>query len=260
MFLQKKHVTSNASRNLVSWTSKWYDRSLPTALSFRKKSLSGRSSLTGRIVVRTKSSLLRRVKLYKINYNHRLANAGVVTTFKLVPFSNKLLLLVLFSSGEYSLFPSITGSTIFSLLTFRHQKRSLSSTRKTAYHSFVYRMRTFRKISNLEIYPGKGIQYVRSAGCSAKITKRDLNRHTALVMLPSGVRKFFSFYSTLLLGPCSLKLKRKLANTKSGYWRSYGVKPIVRGVARNPVDHPHGGRTKSIKYPRTPWGKTTKFK
>jgi large subunit ribosomal protein L2 len=57
-----------------------------------------------------------------------------------------------------------------------------------------------------------------------------------------------------------LKNKRLVTNTKSGYWRSFGLKPHVRGVARNPVDHPHGGRAKSIKYPRTPWGKTTKFK
>jgi large subunit ribosomal protein L2 len=51
-----------------------------------------------------------------------------------------------------------------------------------------------------------------------------------------------------------------LTNTRSGYWRNFGLKPHVRGVARNPVDHPHGGRAKSIKYPRTPWGKTTKYK
>ena len=49
-------------------------------------------------------------------------------------------------------------------------------------------------------------------------------------------------------------------NGKAGYWRSFGIKSLVRGVAMNPVDHPHGGRTKSIKYPQTPWGKTTKFK
>jgi large subunit ribosomal protein L2 len=53
---------------------------------------------------------------------------------------------------------------------------------------------------------------------------------------------------------------KRYKNTKSGYWRSFGCKPIVRGVAMNPVDHPHGGRTSTIKYPRTPWGKTTKFK
>lgn len=260
MFLRKKQVTSNASHNRVEWTSRWYDRSLPSALSFRKKSQAGRSSLTGRVIVRTKSSLLRRVKLYTINYNFRAIFPGVVTTFKLVPFSNKLLSLVLFGSGDYSLFPATPTSTIFSLIAFRNSKKRRFSKPKVRYFSLLHKVRTFRKISNLEVWPGKGTQYVRSAGCFAKITKKDYSKHAALVMLPSGVRKFFSIYSTLLKGPCALKLKRKLADTRSGHWRSYGVKPIVRGVARNPVDHPHGGRTKAIKYPRTPWGKTTKYK
>jgi large subunit ribosomal protein L2 len=57
-----------------------------------------------------------------------------------------------------------------------------------------------------------------------------------------------------------LKENKNFSNGKAGYWRLFGVKPLVRGVAMNPVDHPHGGRTKSIRYPRTPWGKTTKFK
>ena len=104
------------------------------------------------------------------------------------------------------------------------------------------------------------MQYARSAGTWAKIIKVDSINHIAFVKLPSGVRKFFSLYSSLMLGPSALKLKRKTANTRSGFWRSYGVKSKVRGVAMNPIDHPHGGRTKSIKYPRTPWGKTTKFK
>ena len=54
-------------------------------------------------------------------------------------------------------------------------------------------------------------------------------------------------------------IENKLAlNNKAGYYSRYGKKPINRGVARNPVDHPHGGRAKSVKYQRTPWGKTTK--
>jgi large subunit ribosomal protein L2 len=63
-----------------------------------------------------------------------------------------------------------------------------------------------------------------------------------------------------MLGSLALHDNKNFLNGKAGYWRNFGVKPLVRGVAMNPVDHPHGGRTKSIKYPRTPWGKTTKFK
>jgi large subunit ribosomal protein L2 len=53
---------------------------------------------------------------------------------------------------------------------------------------------------------------------------------------------------------------KRFSNSKAGYWRLFGNKPTVRGVAMNAVDHPHGGRTKSIKHPLTPWGKTTKKK
>jgi large subunit ribosomal protein L2 len=63
-----------------------------------------------------------------------------------------------------------------------------------------------------------------------------------------------------MLGRISISENKNFLNGKAGYWRSFGFKSLVRGVAMNPVDHPHGGRTKSVKYQRTPWGKTTKFK
>lgn len=112
----------------------------------------------------------------------------------------------------------------------------------------------------LEIIPGRGAQYARSSGTKAHLIKVDMSSHTALVKLPSGVRKIFSAYSLVMFGAVSLKNKRLLRNTRSGYWRNFGVNSRTRGVACNPHDHPHGGRTKAIKYPRTPWGKTTKFK
>ena len=55
-----------------------------------------------------------------------------------------------------------------------------------------------------------------------------------------------------MLGQLSLQDNVNCLNGKAGYWRSFGSKSLVRGVAMNPVDHPHGGRTKSVKYPRTP--------
>lgn len=258
--LKRLFVSSNASRNIKVWSLRWYNRPSPRALSFRKKSSAGRSSSTGQVIVYTKSALLRRVKLNNVNYNFRSLSPGLISTLKLVPFSNKLLILVTFPSGQLSYFPAIEKTRLFNLTYFRSGKFGLPSWGSVAHHSFIHLVETFKKVSNIEVRPGTGIQYVRSAGCFAKIIKFDYAHHAALVRLPSGVKKFFSFYSILLLGPCALKLKRDLSCTKSGFWRQFGLKPKVRGVARNPVDHPHGGRTKSIKYPRTPWGKTTKFK
>lgn len=204
--------------------------------------------------------MLIRVKSPRVNYGFRVTTPGFVSTFKLAPFSSKLLALVVLPSGGYAYLPTTDFTKIFALCAFK-ARGARFKLKRTCYHlSFIYAVGTYRKISNLELKPGIGMQYARSAGCFAKITKFDLSTHTALVRLPSGVRKLFSIYGTSVLGASALKLKRKTANTKSGFWRSYGVKPIVRGVARNPVDHPHGGRTKSIKYPRTPWGHTTKYK
>ena len=80
----------------------------------------------------------------------------------------------------------------------------------------------------------------------------NLKQHVALIKLPSGVRKYFSVYSIALADVSSLPLKKKILTRQSGFLRGIGKKMKVRGVAKNPVDHPHGGRTKSIKYPRTP--------
>lgn len=117
-----------------------------------------------------------------------------------------------------------------------------------------------KPISLLELVPGKGIQYVRSPGTSAKMPKKDWKLNTGLLRLPSGVRKIFSTFSIASLGKVALPENKSYKNNKAGYYSINGRKPIVRGVAMNPIDHPHGGRTKAIKYPRTPWGKTTKFK
>jgi large subunit ribosomal protein L2 len=118
--------------------------------------------------------------------------------------------------------------------------------------SILMNIKLLSYVSLMELYPGSGIQYVRSAGSKARYLKVNWSNHTVLVELPSRVRKAFSLYSLASLGPVSLKNKRLVCNTKSGYWRSFGLKSKVRGVAMNPIDHPHGGRTKAIKYPRTP--------
>lgn len=107
-------------------------------------------------------------------------------------------------------------------------------------------------VSLLELTPEQGVQYIRSPGSFGKILKMDMRISTSLIKLPSGVKKVFSTYSIGSLGTVALPENRKVTNNKAGYYTSFGRKPKVRGVAMNPVDHPHGGRTKAIRYPRTP--------
>lgn len=90
-------------------------------------------------------------------------------------------------------------------------------------------------------------------GTKAFIKKLDTRTGLSLVVLSSGLRKIFSIYSLATGGPSMLPiLKKAQRNTKFGFYSGLGKKPKVRGVAKNPIDHPHGGKKKSVKYQRTP--------
>jgi large subunit ribosomal protein L2 len=111
----------------------------------------------------------------------------------------------------------------------------------------------------IEMKPGKGAQLVRSAGGSAQLAAREGSYAT--VRLRSGeMRKVhFDCYATLgEVGNVEHSLQ-KLGKAGAKRWR--GVRPTVRGVAMNPVDHPHGGgegRTSGGRHPVSPWGVPTK--
>jgi len=261
LLLKKLPITSNGSRNIRKLTSPWFDKSRFARLTWRKKSQAGRTH-SGRISLWTKGSLKTKLILPRINYQTRSRALSFITTFRLIPFQNKLVALSFTASGGMNYIPTTEHFQIFDLLyyAFRTPTVRTQDFWKHPKLFMLYEIKRLSSISLLELTPGLGIQYVRSSGSSAKLVHFDLNQHTALIKLPSGVRKLFSIYSLASLGAVSLSEKKYVTNTKAGYWKTYGKKSIVRGVAMNPIDHPHGGRTKAIKYPRTPWGKTTKFK
>jgi large subunit ribosomal protein L2 len=114
-------------------------------------------------------------------------------------------------------------------------------------------------IHNIEMKPGKGGQLARSAGTSAQLAARE--GAYASVRLRSGeVRKIHVDCRATIgeVGHGEHNL-RKLGKAGAKRWR--GVRPTVRGVAMNPIDHPHGGgegRTSGGRHPVSPWGKPTK--
>jgi len=188
-----------------------------------------------------------------------------------MPFKNKLFSLVFLSSGIVTYVPTPTTHTLFSFnrsvsalgVVNAGKTRSTSLNSDLSITSLFFLLRQLpknKKVSLLELIPLKGIQYARSTGTSAVILKMDSRLNTSLVKLPSGVKKVFSTFSLGSLGSVALPENKKKTDRRAGYNNKFGKKPHVRGVAMNPVDHPHGGRTKAIRYQRTPWGKTTKFK
>lgn len=117
------------------------------------------------------------------------------------------------------------------------------------------------QIHNIELKPGKGGQLARSAGSMVQLVARE--GQYATVLLRSGeMRKVFSNCRATIGQVANVEHNlEKLGKAGARRWR--GVRPTVRGVAMNPVDHPHGGgegRTSGGRHPVTPWGVPTKGK
>jgi large subunit ribosomal protein L2 len=111
----------------------------------------------------------------------------------------------------------------------------------------------------IELKPGKGAQMARSAGTSAQLVARE-GRHATLRLRSGEMRKVLAdCRATLGEVSNSEHSLRKLGKAGASRWR--GVRPTVRGVAMNPVDHPHGGgegRTSGGRHPVSPWGTPAK--
>ena len=111
----------------------------------------------------------------------------------------------------------------------------------------------------IEMKPGKGAQIARSAGTSAQLLARD-GAYVTLRLRSGEMRKILAECRATIgeVGNSEHAL-RSLGKAGASRWR--GVRPTVRGVAMNPVDHPHGGgegRTSGGRHPVTPWGVPTK--
>ena len=111
----------------------------------------------------------------------------------------------------------------------------------------------------VELKPGKGAQLARSAGAAAQLVARE-GQHATLRLRSGEMRKVES-RCRATIGEVSNSEHNLEKLGKAGAKRWRGVRPTVRGVAMNPVDHPHGGgegRTSGGRHPVTPWGVPTK--
>jgi large subunit ribosomal protein L2 len=116
-------------------------------------------------------------------------------------------------------------------------------------------------IHNVEMKPGKGGQIARAAGTYAQLVGRD--QGYALLRLSSGELRLIRAECRATIGAVSNPDQQNLVIAKAGRNRWLGRRPSVRGVAMNPIDHPHGGgegRSSGGRHPVTPWGKPTKGK
>src|SRR6185295_14880924 len=116
-------------------------------------------------------------------------------------------------------------------------------------------------VHNVEMKLGKGGSIARSAGSYAQVVGRD--GAYVIVRLNSGEQRLVIAQCFATVGAVSNPDHMNISLGKAGRSRWLGIKPSVRGVAMNPIDHPHGGgegRTSGGRHPVTPWGKSTKGK
>jgi len=116
-------------------------------------------------------------------------------------------------------------------------------------------------VHNVEMKPGKGGQIARSAGTYVQLVGKD--QGMAQLKLSSGEVRMVRSDCLATIGAVSNPDQQNINYGKAGRMRWLGFRPVTRGVAMNPIDHPHGGgegRTSGGRHPVTPWGKPTKGK
>lgn len=114
-------------------------------------------------------------------------------------------------------------------------------------------------VHNVELQQGRGGVFARSAGTAIQLMAKE--QDFAILKMPSSEIRKVSLDCWAAIGTLSNADHRNISIGKAGRTRHMGIRPTVRGMAMNPVDHPHGGgegRSKSGSHPTTPWGKSCK--
>lgn len=218
---------------------------------------SGRN-FSGKKIIGNKSHINNR-SIHLIDLNRKWSN-NIAVCLKINKDSNRscYTALIKYSNGSYSYVLAShelkPGNFLFSsikpLKFIKLQKSCCSVILKYLNYSAIF--------FNVELFENEGFKYSRSAGTFCSLLNLNFEKNNAKIVLPSGDIKIISIYCFVTLGRAS-NINHKLEfYTKAGYFRNKGFRPNVRGVAMNPVDHPHGGRTKTSSPEFTPWGKIAK--
>jgi large subunit ribosomal protein L2 len=254
MSLHKAKPTSAGRRFVVSVKTADLHKGKPYAALLDKKNSSGGRNNNGRITVRHQGGGHK--QRYRIIDFKRDKDGipGVVERLEYDPNRSAHIALIKYADGErrYILAPKgvEVGTPVISGDDAAIKPGNALPIRSIPVGTIIH---------NIEMKPGKGGQLVRSAGGSAQLAARE--GVYATVRLRSGeVRKIHTDCRATIgeVGHGEHNL-RKLGKAGAKRWR--GVRPTVRGVAMNPVDHPHGGgegRTSGGRHPVSPWGTPTK--
>lgn len=254
MAILKSKPTSPGSRFVIRIQNNDLHKGKPFAQLLDKISKSGGRNNTGRITTRHIGGGHK--KFYRIvDFKRNKADIpGVVERVEYDPNRTANIALVLYKDGErrYIIAPKgiEVGQEILSADTTPVKPGNCMPLRNMPLGTTVH---------CVELKPGKGAQIARSAGTSVQLVAKD-GQYVTLRLRSGEMRKVMSECKGVV-GEVSNSEHNLISLGKAGAKRWRGVRPTVRGVAMNPVDHPHGGgegRTSGGRHPVSPWGTPTK--
>lgn len=216
------------------------------------KKNSGRNSY-GRITVRHKGGGNRK-KFRIIDFKRDRAGEATVLTLEYDPNRSAHIALIQYEDGTKNYIIAPNGLKVGDVVS-----SGPDSDIKTGNTLPLINIPVGTFIHNIELYPGKGAQLVRSAGNMAQLMAKE-NQY-ALVRLPSGELRNIPQGCKATIGQVGNIDHENVNYGKAGRIRHMGIRPTVRGSVMNPVDHPHGGGEGKSPIgrpgPVTPWGKPT---
>ena len=255
MAILKAKPTSPGRRFVVQVTNPDLHKGEPFAPLLEKKSRSGGRNNNGRITTRHRGGGHKQhYRMIDFKRNDKDGIPAHVERLEYDPNRSAHIALLLFADGErrYIIAPKgvVAGTEIHSGEGSPIKPGNCLVLRSIPVGSTVH---------CVEMKPGKGAQMMRSAGASAQLIARE-GDYVTLRLRSGEMRKIHSECRAVIgeVGNSEHNL-RKLGKAGASRWR--GVRPTVRGVAMNPVDHPHGGgegRTSGGRHPVSPWGMPTK--
>ena len=232
-------------------TTKKPERKLTTAL----RKTGGRNN-HGRITSRRRGGgHRRRYRIIDFKRN-KFDSSGVIESIEYDPNRSPRIALVKYDDGEKKYIIAPEGLKVGDkILSSMNNKIPF----KTGNAMPIGKIPEGLLIHNVELKPGKGAQMARSAGSYARIMASEGGMVT--LKLPSGELRMISEQCIATIGTVGNKSHENISIGKAGRARWMGRRPKVRGVAMNPVDHPHGGgegKTSGGRHPVSPWGTSAK--
>jgi large subunit ribosomal protein L2 len=257
MILKKLKPVSNSSRHSLLLLKSLLCKNNKTLKTLKKgiKKNSGRSSITGRITVRHQGGGVKRV-FRDVNFTNNRFFAIVISI--LYDPKRSAFISLNFDINKKLFFYSINTNYIFpgSFICCDSKNIDLKLGFRTVLKNIptgsVINCLSFSKLKNQKI------NFIRSAGTFGQIVQK--NFLFSKIKLPSNQIIEVPTSSFATIGSVSNNLQKFIVFGKAGRRRLLGNRPSVRGIAMNPVDHPHGGRTNGGRPSVTPWGIPTKGK